>query len=72
MPITQYRSLCICDYEAGDFEIDVLRTETHPLEDMNCAFDEVRSDEVLRAVILPNGHASPDHATPGDAREADE
>lgn len=58
-------------YQAGDFELDALVTTTHPLEDIDLAFDEVRRGEVLRTVILPNGHASPDHATPGDDREAD-
>ncbi len=58
-------------YRAGDFELDALVTTTHPLEDIDLAFDEVRRGKVLRTVILPNGHASPDHATPGNDREAD-
>ncbi len=58
-------------YRAGDFELDALVTTTHSLEDIDLAFEEVRRGEVLRTVILPNGHASPDHATPGDEREAD-
>jgi len=58
-------------YRAGDFELDALVTTTHSLEDIDLAFEEVRRGEVLRTVILPNGHASPDHATPGNDREAD-
>jgi Zn-dependent alcohol dehydrogenase len=58
-------------YRAGDFELDALVTTTHSLEDIDLAFDEVRRGKVLRTVILPNGHASPDHATPGNDREAD-
>ena len=39
-------------------------TTTHSLEDIDLAFDEVRRGKVLRTVILPNGHASPDTPRP--------
>ncbi|MBC8365014.1 MAG: alcohol dehydrogenase catalytic domain-containing protein [Actinobacteria bacterium] len=42
-------------YRSGNLELDALVTSTHPLEDLDVAFDEVRRGEVLRTVILPNG-----------------
>lgn len=56
-------------YRAGDLELDSLVTTTHPLEDIDLAFDEVRRGKVIRTVILPNGHACPDPTPCGDPRE---
>ena len=42
-------------YRSGDLELDALVSSTHPLEDIDAAFDEVRRGEVIRTVVLPNG-----------------
>ena len=43
-------------HRAGRLDLTGMVTSTHPLADLAIAFDEVRSGEVLRTVILPNSH----------------
>lgn len=44
-------------HRAGRLDLTGMVTSTHPLTDLAVAFDEVRSGEVLRTVILPNSCA---------------
>ncbi len=41
-------------HRSGRLDLAGMVTSTHPLADLAVAFDEVRSGEVLRTVILPN------------------
>ena len=43
-------------HRAGRLDLTGMVTSPHPLADLAIAFDEVRSGEVLRTVILPNSH----------------
>jgi Zn-dependent alcohol dehydrogenase len=44
-------------HRSGRLDLAGMVTSTHPLADLAVAFDEVRSGEVLRTVILPNSQA---------------
>jgi len=50
-------------HRAGRLDLTGMVTSTHPLADLETAFDEVRSGVVLRTVILPNSQTGTRAAT---------